>query len=659
MESAGVLPSLGGAVQSNANLLEESKEIRVLPKSGTCKFDHSHTSVETEMIMINDPKEIENIRVDFRTTAVDESSYRDVQYKKRMQALQAQFKGTVPGKGLMSNNVNKCYNSYMCSNYISFILAYLGIALCVMENEFYIKEPNDKEDRYALLTINFVINFLLAINITFGFKLWVQFTNLLHPILQLGISESQEEFQQKNLKMRLLERPIFLCYISEIILCFVTPYQWIYEEEYSYTSEDQEVRFYINTLLLALMIIFRTYHLIRALLQFSIFMTARSERMTRIFSPDSNLVQSQLHPYIFAFRCEFKYNSFRVIVICLTYITLMFGMMFRLVEEPYSMQVSQPTFSYQNSFWVCFITMSTVGYGEFYPVSVPGKLVSTFCAFMGVFLQASSVIAMLNLLEMTTSEIFSYKLLKILEMKEKVLHKATRMLQTGFRKKKNKSTKKKERKLDIRWRKKCREFKMTTRSLWAARCENVSKMDQSSFDLAYYRSQLFKSVVLSKKLKEFVLASNKKMEKQPKPIIKVRTHRSKKRVCLVVDKEADNPMFLTKDERRPPPLEREESESISLEHQKTASMSQIKEDRAPFIPEIKERKPIFLKRQCRKSFEPKPIDLEPISLTDIKCEFFWQKKWAKMQEDFTLMDEEKTSNRHNSSKGRKVNLTEP
>lgn len=119
----------------------------------------------------------------------------------------------------------------------------------------------------------------------------------------------------------------------------------------------------------------------------------------------------------------------------MAYTCLILAVMFRFAEEPYARQVNHSNFTYQNSVWICFITMSTVGYGELSPVSIPGKLIATLCAFMGVILQASSVIAMLNLLEMNHSEIISYGILKILEVKEKVLFKAVRMLQVRFRSK--------------------------------------------------------------------------------------------------------------------------------------------------------------------------------------------------------------------------------
>ncbi|CAI2359890.1 unnamed protein product [Moneuplotes crassus] len=530
MESKLSLPSFGCDTKNAICNIEESKFTKFRFDGDSPISDNSRFSANSNIRMMTEQKEIDYFRADLRSTAVEEHESEEVDYKKRLKTLKDCFKGTVSEKGLRTANVTNCYYSYILNNFISCFLAYIGIALCVLDNEYYIRNSEDKKDRYILLTINMFVNIFLAISITFGYKIWIQFTNLLNPVLQLGISKGQEEYQQKRMKMKLFSRPIVYYYLTEIGLTLASPYQWLYDIEYQYNVGKDQIRFYLNTFLLTLMMIFRTYHFVRAILQLSLFMTPRAERMTRIFSPNSNLVQSQISPYFFTFRCEFKYNSFRVIIICLTYTCLVLAVMFRFAEEPYARQVAHSSFSYQNSVWICFITMSTVGYGELSPVSIPGKLIATVCAFMGVILQASSVIAMLNLLEMNHAEMFSYGILKILEVKEKVLYKAVRMLQVKFRSNRVKQTQKNIKKYNVMWRKKSRHFKFRTRRLWAARCENSSPMDQTAYDIAYYRNQLFKSTVLSTKLKEFVLKSQKEKED------KLNATRTKKRSNLILSK---------------------------------------------------------------------------------------------------------------------------
>ena len=107
--------------------------------------------------------------------------------------------------------------------------------------------------------------------------------------------------------------------------------------------------------------------------------------------------------------------------------------MYMFAEVQYFQQALGTNFSYKNSIWMCFITMSTVGYGEISPTSLHGKFVAMICAFLGITLQAATVIAMMNILDMSSAENFSYTLMTIVRIKEKVLLKATKILQTKFR----------------------------------------------------------------------------------------------------------------------------------------------------------------------------------------------------------------------------------
>ena len=44
--------------------------------------------------------------------------------------------------------------------------------------------------------------------------------------------------------------------------------------------------------------------------------------------------------------------------------------------------------NYLNDIWFTFITMTTVGYGDIFPVSVAGKIVTMISSFMGIAIVA-------------------------------------------------------------------------------------------------------------------------------------------------------------------------------------------------------------------------------------------------------------------------------
>lgn len=54
---------------------------------------------------------------------------------------------------------------------------------------------------------------------------------------------------------------------------------------------------------------------------------------------------------------------------------------------------------YSNCFWCIVITMTTVGYGDFFPRTIPGRIVIFFTSITGVTLVSLLVVAIADNLE--------------------------------------------------------------------------------------------------------------------------------------------------------------------------------------------------------------------------------------------------------------------
>jgi len=54
---------------------------------------------------------------------------------------------------------------------------------------------------------------------------------------------------------------------------------------------------------------------------------------------------------------------------------LAFGFCLRIFERPLSIYSGMDFSEYENAFWCVIVTMTTVGFGDLYPVTIPGRFV--------------------------------------------------------------------------------------------------------------------------------------------------------------------------------------------------------------------------------------------------------------------------------------------
>lgn len=63
-------------------------------------------------------------------------------------------------------------------------------------------------------------------------------------------------------------------------------------------------------------------------------------------------------------------------------------------EAPLSKASGQDFHNFENAIWNVIVTMTTVGYGDFYPKSLIGRLVGILITLWGVFFVSMFVVAL-------------------------------------------------------------------------------------------------------------------------------------------------------------------------------------------------------------------------------------------------------------------------
>ena len=144
--------------------------------------------------------------------------------------------------------------------------------------------------------------------------------------------------------------------IVEVCAVLIQPYPFLqgvlYKEEHMYGNNSN--KFQVNDLLLCWMIFSRVYFYARSILSISFYTDPRSQRVCSIYGAEAG--------YTFALKALMKEKPWNVLACSLAMSVFVFGYCLRLFER-----VIQPEFTYvSTSMWNVLITMTTVGYGDYF-----------------------------------------------------------------------------------------------------------------------------------------------------------------------------------------------------------------------------------------------------------------------------------------------------
>ena len=114
--------------------------------------------------------------------------------------------------------------------------------------------------------------------------------------------------------------------------------------------------------------------------------------------------------------------------------TIFLGLGVRHFERPLYYGMNNRNSNFQdydymwNGMWLILITMTTVGYGDFYPKTHIGRFICIVASFLGVFLVSSIVMILSLTTTFNLKEEKAYNILYRLNIKEKVKVKAARVI---------------------------------------------------------------------------------------------------------------------------------------------------------------------------------------------------------------------------------------
>ena len=196
---------------------------------------------------------------------------------------------------------------------------------------------------------------------------------------------------------------------------------------------DEEAYYHASEIICLVMLI-RVVFIIRGIFIQSQWFKNRTQRVCHLYACEAN--------YMFVVKSLMRTEPYTLIFTAMAGLILVFGYAIRICESPLN-RIDPTLLNYQNYFnsmWNIIITISTVGYGDLYARTIPGKIIIFFVCIFGVFVVSLMVVTLTNSLMTTSLENKAIVVLQRIEMKKQIIESAgtvlTIMAKLGLNRKK-------------------------------------------------------------------------------------------------------------------------------------------------------------------------------------------------------------------------------
>jgi hypothetical protein len=155
-----------------------------------------------------------------------------------------------------------------------------------------------------------------------------------------------------------------------------------------------------------LVVLLRSLYIIRAYINYSIFSDHYAYKICKEYKVQNN--------FRFAIKCLLKIFHIKLVLWFFFGSVCIFGFMLRIFERPFWVEKGRIEFdSYLTPMWCTFITMLTIGYGDFSPITTMGKLVAFIIGLWGVFISSLIIVCLHGLLDLSNDQFLVFtKILK-------------------------------------------------------------------------------------------------------------------------------------------------------------------------------------------------------------------------------------------------------
>ena len=161
---------------------------------------------------------------------------------------------------------------------------------------------------------------------------------------------------------------------------------------------------YTASEILYVLMLLRFFFILRAAINLTNFMDGHSKKICSWYGVKANMR--------FAMRALVKAHPFWMMVIFLLPPALLASVAIRVFERPYIDLSSMDFTYYPNVVWFTYVTMTTIGYGDFVTETQLGRLVAILIGVWGLFVFSMMIYIINNLFQMSKPQKKSYTVIK-------------------------------------------------------------------------------------------------------------------------------------------------------------------------------------------------------------------------------------------------------
>lgn len=132
--------------------------------------------------------------------------------------------------------------------------------------------------------------------------------------------------------------------------------------------------------------------------------------------------------FYFAVKYLFKERPFYVLYSYLTCCTVYLSLLLKLFESPRELRDEAELYYWPNAIWTSFVTMLTIGYGDCYPVTYAGRIVSIATGIFGCITFSLIVIAINDSIRFNPCEHKTYLFIEKKRLKIKMRQRAANVI---------------------------------------------------------------------------------------------------------------------------------------------------------------------------------------------------------------------------------------